>query len=96
MKSYLILCYLICIMATANAGYGADSEAQEIRIGVLLPITGDWSSQGAISNVALGIADDDVNRFLKDIGSSWRVNLTTVDTGTDPKTALRELKNLGG
>jgi branched-chain amino acid transport system substrate-binding protein len=96
MKYYIILCYLICIMATANAGYGADSEAQEIRIGVLLPITGDWSSQGAISNVALGIADDDVNDFLKDIGSSWRVNLTTEDTGTDPKTALRELKNLGG
>jgi len=96
MKYYLILCYLICIMATANAGYGADSEAQEIRIGVLLPITGDWSSQGAISNVALGIADDDVNGFLKDIGSSWWVNLTTKDTGTDPKTALRELKNLGG
>jgi branched-chain amino acid transport system substrate-binding protein len=96
MKSYLILSYLICIMAATNIGYGADSEAQEIRIGVLLPITGDWSSQGAISNVALGIADDDVNGFLKDIGSSWRVNLTIEDTGTDPETALRELKNLGG
>ena len=94
MKSYLILCYLICIMTAANPGYGADSQVQEIKIGVLLPITGDWSSQGDISNAALGIADDDVNGFLKDIGSSWRVNLTTVDTGTDPETALRELKNL--
>jgi len=95
MKYYLVFCYLICIMAITNAGYGADSEAQEIRIGVLLPITGDWSSQGAISNVALGIADDDVNGFLKDIGTPWRINLTTMDTGTDPETALQELKNLG-
>jgi branched-chain amino acid transport system substrate-binding protein len=83
-------------MAAANAGYGADSKAQEIRIGALLPITGDWASQGAISNVTLDIAADDVNVFLKDIGSSWRVNLTTKDTGTDPEIALQELKDLGG
>jgi branched-chain amino acid transport system substrate-binding protein len=79
-------------MAAAYAGYGADFGAQEIRIGVLLPLTGDWSSQGAASNAALGIADDDVNGFLKDIGSSWRVNLTARDTGTNPETALRELE----
>ncbi|HNY35362.1 MAG TPA: ABC transporter substrate-binding protein [Methanothrix soehngenii] len=96
MRYYLILCYLICIMAAANSGCGTDSDAQEIRVGVMLPITGDWSSQGAISNVALGIADDDINSLLKDSGSSRRVNLTTEDTGTDPETALRELKNLGG
>jgi len=95
MKSYLILYCLICIMAVANAGYAADSERQEIRIGTLLPITGDWASQGAISNVALTVAADDVNGFLKDIGSSWRVNLTIEDTRTDPETALQELKGLG-
>jgi branched-chain amino acid transport system substrate-binding protein len=83
-------------MAEANAGCAADSDRQEIKIGALLRITGDWASQGAISNVALTIAADDVNGFLKDIGSSWRVNLTIENTRTDPETALQELKGLGG
>jgi len=94
MKFCLILACLICIITAIDVGYGANPELQEIKLGALVPLTGDWASQGEGSNAGLEVARDDVNGFLENIGSGWRVNLTTEDTGTDPANALKKLENM--
>ncbi|HWQ19594.1 MAG TPA: ABC transporter substrate-binding protein, partial [Methanotrichaceae archaeon] len=94
MRSYLIIASLICIITAINIGYGAVSEPSEITLGALIPMTGDWGSQGAASKAGLEIAKDDMNGFLESIGSKWRVNLTAEDTATDPATALMKLEKM--
>ena len=94
MRFYLILACLTCMVATAFTGYGATLQYDEIKLGALVPLTGDWASQGAVSKAGLTIAKDDVNSFLERIGAGYRINLTVKDSETDPATALAKIKEL--
>ena len=69
-------------------------KQEEIVIGVLIPLSGDWGSKGVIWNASTTLAAEDVNRYLEQTGSNKRVRLIVEDTGTDPATALEKIKTL--
>jgi branched-chain amino acid transport system substrate-binding protein len=67
---------------------------QENVIGVLLPLSGDFSESGEASRIAIEVAADDINDYFTSIGSDYRVRLHIEDTTTDPAVALEKLKAL--
>ncbi len=68
--------------------------SKEIVIGVLVPLTGDWSSKGQNYNAAIALAAQDSNDYLAASGSPQRVRLLVEDTATDPAVALEKIKKL--
>lgn len=70
------------------------SKTKEIKIGVLVSLTGDWSSLGKASQSALNIAADDINNYLESISSDIRIKLVFEDTQLDASVALEKLKSL--
>jgi len=67
---------------------------QEIVVGALLPLSGDYAEGGEASRVALEVAAGDINDYFAAIGSSHRVGLIVEDTQTDPAVALEKLQVL--
>jgi len=65
------------------------NEIKTVRIGVLLPRTGTWSTPGIAEERALEIGLPYVNSYLKDLGI--QIELDIRDTQSDPVKALSEL-----
>jgi branched-chain amino acid transport system substrate-binding protein len=66
----------------------------EVTIGALLPLTGDLASLGENSRVALELALQEVNGYLKTVGAGFTIKLVVEDTETKPETADAKLKSL--
>jgi branched-chain amino acid transport system substrate-binding protein len=90
----LVLCFATSgSLALNNTTLSSDTQS-EVVIGALLALTGDGSSLGEASKVALELAVNDTNAYLASIGSEMRVQLIIKDTKTDPAVALEKLQNL--
>ncbi|NYT18852.1 MAG: amino acid ABC transporter substrate-binding protein, partial [Methanosarcinales archaeon] len=73
---------------------GATSESEDITIGALLQLTGDVVSLGEASQTALEVSAEDINGYFSGLGSGKNVEVIVKDTGSDPQTALEQLKQL--
>lgn len=76
-------------VATINTGLEGD-----ISIGTLLPITGDLSSQGEEDKLAVEMAANDFNDYLKKNNFNWNLKIINEDSGTHPDIALEKLTSL--
>ncbi|MEM4970650.1 MAG: ABC transporter substrate-binding protein [Sulfolobales archaeon] len=74
-----------------QASYGLQGE---IPIGALLPLSGAGASDGARMRVAVLMAQDDLNNFVKNLGIPVTFRVLIEDTATDPTTALNKLTSL--
>ncbi len=66
----------------------------EVKIGLILPLTGDLSTHG-IENLAgseLGVVD--FNKHLEKIGVNWNLKMVKEDSATSPVIALEKLTSL--
>ena len=105
-KQLLIIMIVTILLATMFAGRTTSANTtatpsnasmqvtNEFRIGVLLPLSGDATETGRSAQAALAVADDDINNYLATINSSVRICLVSLDTRSDPATALDDLKAL--
>ena len=71
---------------TTSAG-AATGKITYVKIGALLPLTGDLASFGKANKAAVLLAAHDFNEYLAKKGENWRIKLIVVDTMTDPATA---------
>ena len=72
-----------------------DSELTgTVTIGLLMPLTGDLSSQGEQRRIAAELAVDDFNNYLQEKGSSWNLASVVEDTQTNPVIALEKTTTL--
>src|ERR671921_1607805 len=69
----------------------APSASQEIVIGGLFSLTGNWASLGVASKAAMEIGIEDVNQYLAEGGSGMHFTASIKDTKLDPATALTEI-----
>jgi branched-chain amino acid transport system substrate-binding protein len=90
----LMLALLVVISCLVAPSSKASSAHQEIVVGALVSLTGEWSSLGEASQVMLAITADEVNAYLAAIGSDLRFKCLVEDTRLDPDEALRQLQNL--
>jgi branched-chain amino acid transport system substrate-binding protein len=89
---------LICILLIATLGMGCietdDKESGNIKIGALLPLTGNLASIGESSQAALDLSNNDINSYFSELGSGKNVEIIVKDTESNPDTALAGLKEL--
>lgn len=95
---------LVVSLLVATTSYGSPSIAASettatdnthaIRIGAVLPLTGDLSSKGAQIRTALAISVADVNTFMEETKQSYRVEIDFRDSHGSPDEALRQAQSL--
>ncbi|MEM1646241.1 MAG: ABC transporter substrate-binding protein [Ignisphaera sp.] len=66
----------------------------EIRIGVLLPLSGELSSFGAELKTIIEYAEQEINNYLNSSKKPWRIKFIIEDTAVDPRTHLEKLMAL--
>ncbi|HWQ65406.1 MAG TPA: ABC transporter substrate-binding protein [Methanospirillum sp.] len=93
-KFLIILCmFLILILPTTGSLQNDQSDSiQEIQVGAVLPLDGQWASIGRDSDVALYLAMDTLNDYLKP--SNLKITLHIENSSSDPQKALESLKKL--
>ena len=92
MKRLLFILAGALVVALAVDAYAQVPDT--VRIGVVLPLTGDLSSFGLQLNHAARLAADDFNAYLAERDASWRVHVVTEDTETNPVRALEKTQAL--
>jgi len=92
---YFVLLAMIITGSSCNKlkeiSYSPVSDSTEIRIGVLLPLTGSGSSSGEAIRVALDFAQQDIAGYFESAGIKRKVVLSIADTRTDTAEALGQL-----
>ncbi len=83
----------VTVTKTIQAG-GAGGLQGDVYVGALLALTGGLSSYGENSQVALKLAEKEINDWLAARGENWRIKVFYEDTATDPKQALDKLQAL--
>jgi branched-chain amino acid transport system substrate-binding protein len=91
----LIIAAIIICFSTAESDLGSLQPQKDILpIGALLSLHGDSSSYGTSSQIALKIAESDINKLFSDIGRAIQIKVAVEDTQTDPDITLKALKDL--
>ncbi|MBX7045562.1 MAG: penicillin-binding protein activator [Ignavibacteria bacterium] len=85
------LLFLLILVFTFQSSF---SQTQQIKIGALLSLTGEWSSLGITSKTALEIASKEINEYYKSAGINKEIMFEIEDTKLNPETALEKLKIL--
>lgn len=78
-SSFLLLTLLI---ASCNRD-DKKTGRQNVKIGALLSLTGNWSSLGITSRAAMDIALQDINAYMEETGSRYRFTSEIFDTKLD-------------
>ncbi len=66
----------------------------EIKIGSILPLTGDLASHGGHNLAATKLGVDDFNSHLESLNAPWSLKLVSEDSATSPVVALEKLTSL--
>lgn len=72
---------------------GAGDE-DEVVVGGLFSLTGNWSTLGQTGQAALELAVEDVNDYLEDAGSEMRFRAVVEDTRLDPDAVVARAQAL--
>jgi branched-chain amino acid transport system substrate-binding protein len=102
MNKKLLIAGILLIMLLLPLSYNlVPARAQgelsgTIKFGALLPLTGDLASYGANSQAGMLLAKDDINKWLKDNGYNFQIDIVEEDTGTQPTQAVEKLNTLIG
>ena len=73
--------------AAAEGSGAAGADVGELKVGVLVPLTGDLSPFGGPASDAANLGAETVNQAAKDAGVDITLALTTEDSKTDPQGA---------
>ncbi len=71
-----------------------NDQTQEIKIGALVSLTGNWSNLGITSKAALEAAVEEINQKFLQEGKNLKFVLEIVDTKLDPEIAYSKTQQL--
>ena len=86
LKHFVIAVSLLLIVATASA--------EEIKIGVLVDLSGPLTTYGNDIKNAMTIAEEDINSYFEEKGLDYTVKFYVEDTKVDPNVALQKVQSL--
>ncbi len=66
----------------------------EIKIGLILPLTGDLSSKGNENWEGSKFGISEFNKYLQEIDAPWHLKMVSEDSATNPVVALEKLSSL--
>lgn len=87
-------CGLLLLLACSTAAAQDFHVRKKLGIGVLVSLTGSWSTLGRNTEAALEIGAAQINAKSDAQHAGYRVNLLVRDTRLSPELALEELKEL--
>ncbi|MCE4619998.1 MAG: penicillin-binding protein activator [Desulfurococcales archaeon] len=86
---------LLFVVAPVLAGVAsAQQQPVTIKIGALLPLTGDLQSYGERAQAAVEFAVQEMNQYLKEKNAWFRLQLIVEDTQTKPDVAVQKFSSL--
>lgn len=88
-----VLLLLLVLSATSCLKEKVCSD-RNMRIGVLMPLTGNGSSTGESISSAVGYALEDAEQYLAGINSGYGIEMVSEDTESDPAAAIIAYNNL--
>src|SRR5437773_12576725 len=100
MNIRVVFCVIVCGLVLAFVGQaGGDPPGQGhsqrvFRVGVLVSLTGSWSSLGQNTVAALQIAAKQLEATARTQHGGYRFRLLVRDTQLDPSLALAAIKDL--
>ena len=65
-----------------------------IVVGAIIPLTGSFSSSGIPIQLALQVAEKEVNEYFSKVNSSFKVKLAVADSKSNPVDSLNAIKKL--
>ena len=90
----IFIAVITCIGTAESAPPSPLLPENVLVVGALLPLHGDSSNYGISAQIALEIAEADINKLFSDLGRTIRVRVIVEDTQTDPDITLKALKAL--
>ena len=98
-------CLMIAALSIIAAAAGAapdNAHAQsggipdEVVIGGVFDVTGNWSQEGEEGKSAAEQAINDFNEYLATIGANWRMSMQVEDAQANASVALEKVQSLKG
>jgi ABC-type branched-subunit amino acid transport system substrate-binding protein len=77
-------------------GGGAEGPSLELTIGNLVPQTGALSPFAPAGEKAIGLAVDEINAAIEEVGADHTINSLTDDTQTDPQAGTQAARKQAG
>jgi len=77
-------------------GGGGEGASLELTIGNLVPQTGGLAPFAPAGEKAIGLAVDEVNAAIEEVGADHTITSLTEDTQTDPQAATQAARKLAG
>ena len=72
----------------------AETLSGEVKIGLILPLSGDLASHGNENWEGSKFAVTEFNKYLKEIKAPWHLTMVSEDSATNPVVALEKLSSL--
>jgi branched-chain amino acid transport system substrate-binding protein len=92
----LVCLLLMSVYWSADPGGVSSADSRrEFRVGVLVSLTGPWSSLGQNTVAGLQIAADQIEAQGRSQHAGFRIRLLVRDTQLDPTLALEAIEDLG-
>lgn len=93
MKSIFYGGSVFCILLLSACKKDATVQNNNVFIGGLLSVTGNWSSLGVTSQEAMHLAASDINSYMIQTGSGYRFSTTIYDTKLDTSLAVKAISD---
>lgn len=91
----LILALMLAYISAAQCNSTLQDNSEKVlTVGALLSLHGDSDNHGISAQMALKIAETDINRLFSDLGRDFRVSVVVVDTHTNSDSTHNALKEL--
>ncbi len=84
----------LMLLAPALAAVTVHAQPITIKIGALLPLTGDLQSYGVRAQAAVQVAIDEMNQYLEQQNAPFRLDVVIEDTQTKPDIATQKFNSL--
>lgn len=94
MRRRFISLALLAIFLYSEGGVSATASQRQFRVGVLVSLTGPWSTLGHNTVAALQLAVDQIDAEARRRHGGYRLRLVVRDTALDPLRALEALEDL--
>ena len=91
---FIILIFVLEHWAAECASSPHATAERNLTVGALLSLHGDNSNGGISSQIALKIAEADINTLFSKLGRTIRVHVVVKDSQSDPDITLKALKEL--
>src|SRR6202042_2443659 len=92
MKNYLAALAALFVVAAPSAALAQAGSKGTVRVGVLLPLTGNTAWAGKTNRIAATIAAEEVN--AQDLAGGYKIDLVFGDSQCEPRPAHDQAERL--